>query len=170
MNLLPELHYHETDGMTGWLLAQGVPGLVISSLLPLYTVNGVRARNGRFDPNPEGAPFVYIEDEADFIFWNRATGELASWDSRTFALGEAVIDNPATLAFGCSLNIFDNPLDWLRAKRDGIVIIDWRQAFDRLRDLPRVAVAECLLPTYDKHMRPTHLPKVSVIPENRRAA
>ena len=46
---------------------------------------------------------------------------------------------PSTFAFDCGLNIFASPIDWLRARRDGICVIDWTRAFERLRDAPRIA-------------------------------
>ena len=96
--------------------------------------------------------------------------ELTTWSGRAFALGQAIIDEAATYSFDCSLNIFDDPLDWLRSRRDGIVVLDWTRAFDRLRDAPRIALAESLLPLYRRHMRPAHLPELSIIPAQRRAA
>jgi hypothetical protein len=43
-------------------------------------------------------------------------------------------------------------------------------AFDRLRDCPRIAVAEHLLPLYRRHMQPASMPELLIIPEQRRAA
>lgn len=81
-----------------------------------------------------------------------------------------MIYNPGTYSFNCALNIFVDPLDWLRAKRDGIVVLDWTRAFDRLRDAPRIALAESLVPKYERYMRPAHMPKLFVISNKRRAA
>jgi hypothetical protein len=126
----------------------------------------------RFEPNPRRERwFVFDEAEADdIVFWQRQTGRLATWSGRAFALGQPAIDEAATYSFDCSLNIFDDPLDWLRSRRDGIVVLDWTRAFDRLRDAPRIALAERLLPIYRRHMRPAHLPELSIIPAQRRAA
>ena len=57
------------------------------------------------------------------------------------------------------------------AASDGIVILDWSRAFDRLRDAPRIAMGESLLPLYKQHMRPCRMPEVfglddEVMPEN----
>jgi hypothetical protein len=91
---------------------------------------------------------------------------------RAFALGQAVIDDPSTYSFDCNLNIFADPLEWLRAKRDGIVVLPnkWLLTFDRLRDVPRVAIVEQLLPLYRRHMKPSRLPELMILPERRQAA
>ena len=131
------------------------------------------APDGRFEPD--------IRRDKWFVFDEVGSGRLgvlargrpvgsATWSGRVFALGQATIDEAATYSFDCSLNIFDDPMDWLRSRRDGIVVLDWTRAFDRLRDAPRIALAESLLPLYRRHMRPAHLPELSIIPAQRRAA
>ncbi len=50
-------------------------------------------------------------------------------------LGEALILNPGTTAFDRWLNIFADPLAWLRASRNGIVVLRWEWAFEQLRDV-----------------------------------
>ena len=65
------------------------------------------------------------------------------------------------------LRIFADPLDWLRAAGNGLVIVDWRQTFDRLRDVPRVAVAEEILAQYRRAMQPP-VPELAVIAKERR--
>ena len=59
-----------------------------------------------------------------------------------FAIGEGAIANPATYSFDCNLNVFADPIEWLKHGRDGTVIIRWSGCFDKLRDAPRVAVDE----------------------------
>jgi hypothetical protein len=132
--------------------------------------SGVRHQDGRFDFVADGPRWLAFEEDEDFVFWQPRTGELATAEGRTFALGEALIDDAWTYSFDCSLNIFKSPLEWLQAKRDGIVVVDWPSAFDRLRDCPRVAVAEAMLFNYRRHMKPPRMPEVYVIPERSRAA
>ena len=126
--------------------------------LAMKVALGHIAPDGRFEPDiRRDRWFVFDEAEADdMVFWQRQTGRLTTWSGRAFALGQAAIDEAATYSFDCSLNIFDDPLDWLRSRRDGIVVLDWTRAFDRLRDAPRIALAESLLPLYRRHMRPAH--------------
>src|SRR4051794_10034884 len=73
----------------------------------------------------DGAAWLGFEGPDDTVFWNASTGELATDLGRAFALGEDNISNPGTFAFDCNLNLFADPLNWLRAKRDGVVVLDW---------------------------------------------
>jgi hypothetical protein len=150
----------------------GVAVMSLAQPLAMKVAFGHVAPDGRFEPDlRRDRWFVFNEVEAeDMVFWQRKTGRLTTWSGRAFALGQAAIDEAATYSFDCSLNIFDDPLDWLRSRRDGIVVLDWTRAFDRLRDAPRIALAENLLPLYRRHMRPAHMPELSIIPAQRRAA
>jgi hypothetical protein len=49
-------------------------------------------------------------------------------------------------------------------------VLDWNSTFDRLRDVPRIAIAETLLPLYRRHMKPARMPAVSVITNGKLAA
>lgn len=153
-----------------WLHRSGVPIRVLVDIAPWRYATGRRAPDGIFEPGDDGTDFIVLAEAADLVFWSPRTGEIATAANRAFALGEDAIDAAATYALGESLNIFADPLDWLRAGCSGCVVIDWRQAFDRLRHCPKVAVAEPVLPLYTKYMRPPHSPAVSVIISDRRAA
>ena len=129
------------------------------------------APDGRFDTTEDGPAWLAFDvfdgfmNQVDTAFCQPRTGELATWSGRTFALGQEVIDDPATYSFDCNLNIFADPREWLRAKRDGIVVLDWSLAIERLRDCPRIAVSEGVLAEYRKHMKPPHMPQTFVIAE-----
>ncbi|MGC4025330.1 MAG: hypothetical protein QM744_09375 [Mesorhizobium sp.] len=137
---------------------------------------GEVAPDRRFDFTDDGPAWLAIDifdtfmEQVDICLWQPRAGELATLEGRTFALGQEIIDDPATYSFDCRLNIFADPLQWLQAGRDEIVVIDWTRAFDRLRDCPRIAVAEEVLPQFQQHMKPAHTPEVSVIPARRNAA
>ena len=129
---------------------EAVQPLSLAKPAPLLVAHGDVAADGLFETDASGERwFAFDEFEVgDTVFWHPRSGRLASWTGRAFALGEQIIDEAATYSFDCALNIFDGPLAWLRARRDGIVVLDWSRAFDRLRDAPRVAIAEpLLLPT-----------------------
>ena len=145
-----------------WLHKAGVPVETLIGLMPIRTATGIVAADRRFEDDPEGQPFIVFEEAEDAVFWQPRSGELATWNGRAFALGEDTIYNAGTYAFDCRLNIFPDPLEWLRAGCDGIVVLDWRRAFDRLRDAPRIAISEDLLFLYKRHMQPSHMPEVSV--------
>ena len=152
----------------------GVDIMALATPSAMQVARGHVAHDGLFEPDPCGDQwFAFGEFGADdVVFWHRQTGRLASWSGRVFALGQEIIGEAATYSFDCNLNVFADPLDWLRSKRDGIVILPkgWPKTFDRLRDAPRVAIAEQLLPLYRRHMHPGRLPEIFVISERRRAA
>jgi hypothetical protein len=152
----------------------GVDVLTLTTPIAMKVAVGNRAQDGLFDADSGGDNWFAFEDLStdDIVFWHRRTAGLTSWSGRAFALGEGLIDQAATYSFDCALNIFADPLDWLRAKRDGIVVLpnQWPLAFDRLRDAPRIAIAERMLPTYRRHMRPARLPQLFVIQDRRSAA
>ena len=136
----------------------------------MMMATGAKASDGLFEHADGGERWYAFEEDEDFVFWHREHGALATYANRAFALGENVIHQASTYAFDCRLNIFASPLDWLRAGRDGIVVLDWIRAFDQLRDAPRIAIAESLLPLYRRHMRPARMPELFVISEKERAA
>ncbi len=152
-----------------WVKVKGVAPENLVKPSPVMAAKGHCADDGRFDPDPiEGKNCFTFEEENDRVFWHPPTGRLATWEGRSFALGEVMIDNPTTTAFDQYLNIYADPVEWIRAGRYGIVVINWGFAFDRLRDVTRIAVAQPLLATYRKSMYPTHMPKLAVLPSAER--
>ncbi|PKA39651.1 hypothetical protein CWR43_30770 [Rhizobium sullae] len=152
-----------------WLLQAGVPLRALSKPAPIRLAHGYRALDGLFDEDPSGPAWIVFPETHDCIYWQPRSGELASWNG-AFALGEEAICNAGTYSLDRCLNIFSNPLDWLRYRRDGIVVLNWRFAFDHLRDAPRIAVAESLLPVFEQHMQPRRMPAVFVLRERKGAA
>jgi hypothetical protein len=146
-------------------ISAGVGAAAVTDPDPVKIARGHIAHDNRFEPDAEGERwFAFSEVDADdIVFWHRTTGRLATWCGRAFALGQTRIGEAATYSFDSSLNIFDSPLEWLRARRDGIVVLDWTRAFDNLRDAPRIAVVEPLFPVYRRHMRPNRLPQLFVL-------
>lgn len=145
-----------------WLLKNGVTVPAMVNPLAILLARGERLANGRFEAIETGPHWFVFDEPEDIVFWQPRTGQLATYEGRAFALGEDAIHNPATFSFDGHLNIFSDPLDWLRAKRDGIVVLDWTRAFDWLRDCPRVSVDEKVLPLYKRHMHPPQLPELYV--------
>lgn len=151
----------------------GIDVMALATPVAMQVALGGIAPDGLFEPGPAGRWFAFPEFEADdIVFWHRETGRLASWSGRVFALGQEIVGEAATYSFDCALNIFADPLDWLRAGRDGIVVLPnrWPAAFDRLRDCQRIAITESLLPKYRRNMRPGRMPELFVTPERRRSA
>lgn len=153
-----------------WLVKQGVPITAMIRPAPLMITTGFKAEDGVLEYSAEGETWIAFEQQEDFVFWQPRTDAIATFANRAFALGEETIGDPATYAFDCALNIFASPLEWLLARRDGIVLLDWTRAFDRLRDVPRIALAEALLPLYRRYMQPARMPELFIIPQHRSAA
>ena len=155
-----------TQTQIDWFDANGVSHHAIICPTAIMTCRGERAKDGRFEENPDGPEWFAFEEVYDWVFWHPLTGEIATDTGRAFALGEELIDNPATTAFDQHLNIFAGPLEWLQHECRGIVVLKWQFAFDRLRYVSRVAVAEELLGTYKRCMRPHSMPKLFVLPNS----
>ena len=75
---------------------------------------------------PERAFLIAITDEGDRFIdiaaWQPARNWLGLWLGSGWALGQGGIDDPRLGAEG-ALPVWRSPLNWLRAGRDGIVII-----------------------------------------------
>ncbi len=104
-----------------------------------------------------GCTFYFPDDDA---FWEPiATGRKLRGH---FCLGADSILDASNYSFDGALVIHETPLAWLKANRNGIVVIDWNRAFDNLRDCPRVAVPRSLMPLWRKWMKPPRLPDVRI--------
>ncbi|WP_392709858.1 hypothetical protein [Rhizobium ruizarguesonis] len=153
-----------------WLTASGVPMTAINKPYPVRLAHGHKAADGRFDLDPGGPDWFVFTERDDLVFWRPRTGELATWDGRAFALGEKAIDQASTYCFGFALKIFESPLDWLRAGRDGVVILNWWGAYDGLQHCPSVELPESLEQHYEQHMQPRRMPQVFIRPKRRGTA
>ena len=79
----------------------------------------------------------------DLIAWNPETGALASWMGAAFCLGDLDdIHNPATFFMGGALHVHADPLQWLKAGREGIVILRPEMAHALLRNCRRIMCAK----------------------------
>lgn len=153
-----------------WLLKAGVSAQTLIDLAPLHVATGRMASDGCFEDDREGQSFILFPEAEDAVFWQPRTGELATWSGRAFALGEDALYNPGTYAFDGNLNLLPDPLEWLRCSCDGIVVLDWKRAWSRLQDAPRLAVHETLIFQYRRHMQPPRGPETVVLVERRAVA
>jgi hypothetical protein len=153
-----------------WLLEQGVPVDTLISLTPIHCLQGIVANDGRFDEDPCGKTFLAFREPEDVVLWRPGTEQIGTWLGRSFALNEDAIYNPGTYIFNHALNVYRSPLDWLRNRCDGCVVIDWNRAWPRLQDVPRIAVDETLLLKYRRHMQPPKGPEAFVVTDWRAAA
>jgi hypothetical protein len=85
----------------------------------------------------------------DFAAWRPRTGQLGTWCGVGFAIGQDQIFNPATYFDGGALRVHRTPLDWLRADRDGIVIVKPELTYAYLRNVRRLSFAD---PAHARHV------------------
>ncbi len=157
-----------------WFRRAGIDIMALATPSAMQVARGNAVHDGLFEHDDGGDVWFAFEEFGadDIVFWHRRSGRLATWSGRVFALGEEIIGEASTYSFDCALNVFEDPIGWLRSGRDGIVIVPhrWPMAFDRLRDRPRIAIAESLLPFYRRHMKPARVPELFIIPGKRSAA
>lgn len=159
-----------------WFRRHGVPLTALITSVDtgnpsaVMIAHGTKAASGRFDDDPSGPAWFAFEEREDVVYWNPARNDIATFNGRAFALGEDAVYNPGTYAFDNRLDLYPEPLSWLRVKRDGCVVLDWSRAWSRLQDAKRVGISESLLGPYKRHMRPPAGPEVFVIAEERAAA
>jgi hypothetical protein len=117
--------------------------LLADDVTPLWNADGLHAakvcfwESGLFDfddeaGDPSGAiTAVIIEcpdeygDIADLAAWRPDAGKSALWRGRVFALGQDQLLAPRG---GEPLMVYATVWAWLRAGRDGVVILDFRRA------------------------------------------
>ena len=157
-----------------WLLkAEKIPIATLMAPSLVTATRGVAAHDGRFDYHPRRPPdWLAFEEEEDFVFWLPGQSHtFATAEGRAFALGEANITNSGTYCFDGWLQVFPEPLAWLKAARKGIVIVDWQRVFERLRDVPRILAATYELgDKIDTLMHPARLPAIAVREKKRTRA
>ena len=124
----------------------------------------------RFRVDPDGDDWLVFVEPDDVIYWHPETGQLVSWNGLAFALGEEAIINAGTFALDACLEVWADPVEWLRNGRTGIVVVNWQDAYERLGHCPRVSLPQSLVAMWQQHMKPKHEPKVYVRPERRVAA
>lgn len=162
---LPGLKQEHID----WLLRNGVTVDAMIKPEAMRLAHG-KAVNRLFRHDASGAPWLAFAEGHDVVYWQPRTCELATETGATFALGQDVIDRPETYSFDCRCNVFASPLEWLQAGRDGVVVLDWSQAWARFHAVPRLALAEPVVVSFRRHFKPPSGPDVVVMRVQRRAA
>ena len=124
-----------------WLLHQGFSesALMTPTLIRAANVEFLNGRTFDFDVGGERAFVLVVADNefvVDFVAWEPKRGALATWRGAAFALGQEAIFNPASYFDGKALRVHRTPLEWLKAERDGIVIVQPQLTYAYLRDAP----------------------------------
>jgi hypothetical protein len=137
------------DRLIGWLLDQGVTE---QAMLAPWPIAGAKVRffdTGTFDVDADGIPAVTFRAAAppdDLIAWSPKSGKIGSWRGTAAFLGDPEqIDNTATYFAGGKLTIHKSPLEWLKANREGLVIVRPELAYVYLRNVPRVFIEDLSL-------------------------
>jgi hypothetical protein len=131
-----------------WLFVHGVAQEAMTKPWPLRSARVVFDGLYGFEFKRDGDPAIIFKaedrgDEVDFIAWQATTGKLAPWHGCTFCLGDLdQLYNPATYFMGGSLRVHCDPLDWLRADREGIVILRPDLTYAYLRHCTRLVFAD----------------------------
>ncbi len=128
------LEQHEFD----WLRSQGVSDNALDEY-PHIGAAHVRFDGSHFEEAEGGErvlTFVIYDcgEFIDFAAWQPRMGELATWRGAGFAIGQDQIFNPATYFDGGALRVHADPLAWLKAGREGIVIANAELTYAYLRD------------------------------------
>ncbi len=132
-----------------WLFSQGV------SDVALLQPEAIRAGRVRF---LENETFEFADDgqrvlifrvvecgcEIDRIAWSPRDGKLATWRGVAFALGQNAIWNPGTYFAGGALRLHRTALDWLKADRDGICIVNPKLAYSQLHHEDRLIFSDAV--------------------------
>jgi hypothetical protein len=149
------------DAELRWLLAKGITGDAMALPWPIRGSSVIFDGTvfSFADSGGDRAVIFRAEDLAatvDLIAWQPRTGQLATWLGVGFCLGNADdISNPATYFDGDSLRIHTTPLEWLKADREGIVIVQWRDAYNWLHHCRRVICGDELVAAMvEKHTKP----------------
>jgi hypothetical protein len=122
-----------------WLLDQNVPD---DEIAQLRCATVIFQKNNLFDFAESGAVAVIFDDGDGNIFaWSVRSGALAARDGCVSMTDEAEITNPAnTLEPDPGLRVYLDPLAWLKARRDGVLIIRPAFAATQLRLWTRLLV------------------------------
>jgi hypothetical protein len=110
-----------------WLRSQGVSRAAILCPWSIGATN-VTFNGNTFELDAKGERVLtfLVEDcgeVIDIAAWRPCTRKLATWLGSGFAIGQEAIFNPATYFVGDALHVHETPLQWLKADREGIVIL-----------------------------------------------
>jgi hypothetical protein len=129
-----------------WLFRQGVR---LDAMCSPWRIGAAHVRfdGHTFELDPTGErciSFVIFDrgEPIDIAAWSPKTGKLGTWRGVAFALGQDAIFNPATYFGANPLRIHNGPLEWLKAGRDGIVIVQPKYTYAYLRNVRRASFAD----------------------------
>ena len=159
-----------TDAELRWLLAEDIAGDAMASPWPIRGANAkFEDRVFAFDETGERGIIFRAEDRGetiDLVAWQPHSGKLAAWQSRAFCLGDLEqVLSPATYFAGGALRVHRTPLEWLRAYRDGIVIVQPHLTYAYLRNARRLSFADAAHARQVEEWLKTPKPSVELLVE-----
>ena len=138
-----DLDGFQNAGIQPHALIQGPYGLGASVVRDRITTSPRRFEFARYARPEHATEPAYIVlafdrdgDPVDLVAWHQ--GFIGSWLGGVGLLGEEQLDGPR---FGAPLIVHPDPLAWLRAGREGVVIVDPVRAASMLRDAGPLEVA-----------------------------
>jgi hypothetical protein len=145
-----------SESVVSFLLQNGVDSNVLHDRVPMRAGYVLFGDDGRFEfvsqttspwgSEPVHAALILIRDRSntaiDIVAWEVKKRHIGTWLGRAWALGQDRVFKPR-LSDG--LPVHRSPLDWLRLRGDGIVILNHRHACSYL------AAAGPLIAEDEKH-------------------
>ena len=153
-----------SDLEIAWLLQQGISEPAMITPPVVLAANVVFLDGNTFDFDAGGVRAFIFREPNDLIAWRPASKRVATWRSSAFALGEDAIWNPASYFMGTALRVHRTPLEWLKADRDGIVIVKPELTHAYLRDAD-ISFADDLYARQVKRWREPPLPRGKLLIE-----
>lgn len=141
-----------TEKEIAWLLKQGAPEEAMREPWALRAAAVVFhrksdtfefAEKGKSGHEESARAIIFrAEDNGrvlDLAAWQPRSKRTAMWRASAFCIGDLEqIFNPATYFGGGALRIHSSPLGWLKARREGIVIVDQSMCYAYLRNCQRI--------------------------------
>lgn len=130
-----------------WLLDQKIE---VDALADPYPIGATKVRfdGDTFDVDLDGVPALTFRakdhgEVIDLVAWSPRNGAIASWRGVGFCVGDVDdVFNPGTYALGSALRIHADPIAWLKADRQGIVIVNSKLTYTVLAKAHRVLLPD----------------------------
>jgi len=151
------------------LLLQRLAGLPPEPSVELIVVDTLsRAMAGGNENSPDDILAVIDQGIIDAVAWQPSTGQVATRLGVGAMLGEGQIGREGIGSVNLALPVWRTPLDWLRAGRCGVVVLDWNAAAFVLSGL--ILKAEDKAHRLELTRRLTPVPPTIAISSRRQAA